>query len=83
MMLSPNAARRAPAKRTEPVKTAQRDAVAISSIRFPLYLSDEIAEYLHTHRGDTMQSLIFKGLKKMGLHVEDEDLVPKRQRRAR
>ena len=35
------------------------------------------------HRGDTMQSLIFKGLKKMGLHVEDEDLVPKRQRRAR
>lgn len=82
-MPAPNTARRAPAKRAESAKAAEREALTISTIRFPVYLSDQIADYLHAHRGDTMQSLIFKGLKKMGLHVEDEDLVPKRQRRAR
>ena len=38
---------------------------------------------MHVHRGDTMQTLFFKGLVELGIEVEPESLVPKRQRRAR
>jgi hypothetical protein len=59
------------------------DRRAIPSSR-PRYGDASRAVAVQTHRGDPMQSVIFKGLKKkMGLHVEDEDVVPKRQRRAR
>ena len=55
----------------------------LSTIRIPHYLSERIANYLHVNRGDTMQTLFFKGLVELGIEVEAEDLVPKRQRRAR
>ena len=56
---------------------------ASSTIRIPEYLSERIADYLHVHRGDNMQTMFFKGLVKLGIKVEPEDLVPKRQRRSR
>ena len=61
----------------------ERPGVSLSTIRIPEYLSERIAEYLYHHRGDNMQTLFFKGLVKLGIEVEPEDLVPKRQRRSR
>lgn len=61
----------------------ERGGATLSTIRIPHYLSDRIADHLHANRGDTMQTLFFKGLTKLGIEVEPEDLVPKRQRRAR
>ena len=34
-------------------------------------------------KGDTLTTLFFKGLTKLGIKVEPGDLVPKRQRRSR
>lgn len=61
----------------------ERGGATLSTIRIPHYLSERIANYLHVNRGDTMQTLFFKGLVELGIEVEPEDLVPKRQRRAR
>lgn len=61
----------------------ERGGATLSTIRIPHYLSERIANYLHANRGDTMQTLFFKGLVELGIEVEPEDLVPKRQRRAR
>lgn len=66
-----------------PPKRVERAGVSLSTIRIPDYLSERIANYLHVHRGDTMQTLFFKGLVKLGIDVEPDDLVPKRQRRMR
>ena len=66
-----------------PAKRVERAGVSLSTIRIPNYLSERIADYLHVHRGATMQTLFFKGLVELGIEVEPEDLVPKRQRRAR
>lgn len=64
----------------EPV---ERDGVTSSTIRIPHYLSARISDYLHANKGDTLTTLVFKGLTKLGIEVEPEDLVPKRQRRSR
>lgn len=61
----------------------ERGGATLSTIRIPHYLSERIANYLHVNRGDTMQTLFFKGLVELGIEVEAQDLVPKRQRRAR
>lgn len=68
------------AHQPEPV---DREAVTSSTIRIPHYLSDRISDYLHANKGDTLTTLMFKGLTKLGIEVEPEDLVPKRQRRSR
>lgn len=61
----------------------ERGGATLSTIRIPHYLSERIADYLHANRGDTQQTMFFKGLTKLGIEVEPEDLVPKRQRRSR
>ncbi len=61
----------------------EREAVTSSTIRIPHYLSDRISDYLHANKGDTLTTLVFKGLTKLGIEVEPGDLVPKRQRRSR
>jgi hypothetical protein len=66
-----------------PPKRVEKAGVSLSTIRIPDYLSERIANYLHVHRSDTMQTLFFKGLVKLGIDVEPDDLVPKRQRRMR
>lgn len=68
------------ASRAEPV---DKESVTSSTIRIPHYLSDRISDYLHANKGDTLTTLVFKGLTKLGIEVEPEDLVPKRQRRSR
>jgi hypothetical protein len=57
--------------------------VSLSTIRIPEYLAERISDYLHLQRGDTMQTLFLKGLVELGIEADLEDLVPKRQRRAR
>jgi hypothetical protein len=59
------------------------DKPTSSTLRIPGYLSDNISEYLHDHKGDNMQTMFFKGLVGLGIHVRPEDLKPKRQRRSR
>ncbi len=49
----------------------------------PHHLSAPISDYLHANKGDTLTTLFFKGLMKLGIEVEPGDLVPKRQRRSR
>jgi len=66
-----------------PVEPADKDGVTSSTIRIPHYLSDRISDYLHANKGDTLTTLVFKGLTKLGIEVEPGDLVPKRQRRSR
>ena len=61
----------------------EKDGVTSSTIRIPHYLSARISDYLHANKGDTLTTLVFKGLTKLGIEVEPEDLVPKRQRRSR
>ncbi len=68
------------ADRPEP---ADKEGVTSSTIRIPHYLSDRISDYLHANKGDTLTTLVFKGLTKLGIEVEPGDLVPKRQRRSR
>ena len=73
------------ANRPEPVyvEPAEKDGVTSSTIRIPHYLSDRISDYLHVNKGDTLTTMFFKGLTKLGIEVEPGDLVPKRQRRSR
>ncbi len=73
------------ANRPEPTSAepAEKDGVTSSTIRIPHYLSDRISDYLHANKGDTLTTLFFKGLTKLGIKVEPGDLVPKRQRRSR
>ena len=73
------------ANRPEPasVESAEKDGVTSSTIRIPHYLSDRISDYLHVNKGDTLTTMFFKGLTKLGIEVEPGDLVPKRQRRSR
>lgn len=66
-----------------PVELAEKEGVTSSTIRIPHYLSDRISDYLHANKGDTLTTLFFKGLTKLGIKVEPGDLVPKRQRRSR
>jgi len=66
-----------------PVEPAEKEGVTSSTIRIPHYLSDRISDYLHANKGDTLTTLVFKGLTKLGIEVEPGDLVPKRQRRSR
>lgn len=54
-----------------------------TSLEVPLYLMDNIAEYLRANGRHNMRTLLFTGLTKLGIHVEPEDLVPQRQRRSR
>jgi len=54
-----------------------------TSLEIPLYLMDNIAEYLRANGRHNMRTLLFTGLTKLGIHVEPEDLVPQRQRRSR
>jgi len=67
----------------EPAGPLVRGGVTSSTIRIPHYLSDRISDYLHANKGDTLTTLFFKGLMKLGIEVEPGDLVPKRQRRSR
>lgn len=62
---------------------ADRDTVTSSTIRIPGYLTDRISNYLHANKGDSMTTMFFKGLTKLGIEVEPEDLVPKRRRGSR
>ena len=73
------------ANRPEPalVEPPEKEGVTSSTIRIPHYLSDRISDYLHANKGDTLTTLVFKGLTKLGIEVEPGDLVPKRQRRSR
>ena len=73
------------ANRPEPasVEPAEKEGVTSSTIRIPHYLSDRISDYLHANKGDTLTTMFFKGLTKLGIEVEPGDLVPKRQRRSR
>ena len=73
------------AKRPElvPAGPEEKEGVTSSTIRIPHYLSDRISDYLHANKGDTLTTLFFKGLTKLGIEVEPGDLVPKRQRRSR
>ena len=73
------------AKRLEPTlaEPEEKEGVTSSTIRIPHYLSDRISDYLHANKGDTLTTLFFKGLTKLGIEVEPGDLVPKRQRRSR
>ena len=69
--------------RAASLEPVERDGVTSSTIRIPHYLSARISDYLHANKGDTLTTLVFKGLTKLGIEVEPEDLVPKRQRRSR
>jgi len=69
--------------RGERPQAVERDGVTSSTIRIPHYLSARISDYLHANKGDTLTTLVFKGLTKLGIEVEPDDLVPKRQRRSR
>ncbi len=66
-----------------PIKPTEKGGMTSSTIRIPHYLSDRISDYLHANKGDTLTTLVFKGLMKLGIEVEPGDLVPKRQRRSR
>ena len=66
-----------------PAEPAEKEGMTSSTIRIPHYLSDRISDYLHVNKGDTLTTLFFKGLTKLGIEVEPGDLVPKRQRRSR
>jgi hypothetical protein len=56
-------------------KRRERAGVSLSTIRIPDYLAERISDYLHFHRGDTMRALFFKGLVKLGIEFDPEDLV--------
>lgn len=82
-MRSGGAGARANPPEPAPVEPAEKEGVTSSTIRIPHYLSDRISDYLHANKGDTLTTLFFKGLMKLGIEVEPGDLVPKRQRRSR
>jgi hypothetical protein len=54
-----------------------------TSLEVPPYLMENIAAYLRANGGHNMRTLLFTGLTKLGIHVDPQDLVPQRQRRAR
>ena len=57
--------------------------VVCKGLEVPPYLMDNIARYLRANGGHNMRTLLFTGLTKLGIQVEQEDLVPQRQRRSR
>ncbi len=59
-----------------PAELAERERVTSSTIRILHYLPDRISDDLHANKGDTLTTLRFKGLTKLGIEVEPGDLVP-------
>lgn len=52
----------------------------VTSIDIPLYVMDQIREYLIEHRDIKFKHMVLLGLTKLGIKVEPEDLKPERQR---
>lgn len=51
-----------------------------SQINFPMPVWDGVEDWLEAHPGHTLHSLLFNGLKAVGVPVEDEYLTPKTSR---
>ncbi len=51
-----------------------------TSIDIPHYVMDQVRDYLAGHRDLKFRNLVLLGFTKLGMHVEEEDLRPQRQR---
>jgi hypothetical protein len=47
----------------------------------PWYLKSDIKSYLEKHPGETERTLILKGLKTLGFHINEAEIEDKRTRR--
>ena len=51
-----------------------------TSIDIPHYVMDQVREYLAANRDLKFRNLVLLGFTKLGMHVEEDDLRPQRQR---
>lgn len=69
-----------PVPRRRASTTLDRRLIA-SNIELPLYVREGVEAYMLAHEGSTFRTVVMTGFRKLGIAIEDEDLVPERAMR--
>lgn len=68
-------------RRPPAAPTAADRRLLASNIELPLYVREGVEAYMLANEDTTFRTVVMAGLRKLGIQIEDEDLVPERAMR--